>query len=123
LRLSDVSTVGVVSAASAVAAVVLAPMAAMNLPATVPSAGVWLSLAGLGVLCTAVALVAYVALIGEAGRGKATVITYLNPAVAVILGVTLLGEPLTASVAAGFLLIIAGSWLSTGGTLPPRLLT
>ncbi|HEV2779325.1 MAG TPA: EamA family transporter [Actinophytocola sp.] len=122
LRLSDVSTVAVIAAASVVAVVVLAPAAMLNLPATVPSPGVWLSLAALGLLCTAVALVAYAALITETGPGRATVITYINPAVAVILGVTLLGEPLTATVAAGFLLIIAGSWLSTGGTLPPRLL-
>jgi drug/metabolite transporter (DMT)-like permease len=87
-----------------------------------PSPNVLLSLAALGLVCTAVAFVAYFALIAETGPGRATVITYINPAVAVTLGVTLLGEPLTATVAAGFLLIIAGSWLSTGGTLPPRLL-
>ena len=122
LGLADVPPVGVVAAASTISMVVLTPFAAFQLPATVPGPTVWLSLAALGVLCTAFGFIGYVALVAEAGPARATVVTYLNPAVAVILGVALLGEPLTATVAAGFLLIIAGSWLSTGGTLPPRLL-
>jgi drug/metabolite transporter (DMT)-like permease len=122
LGLADVPALGVAAAATTVGAAALAPAAALHLPATMPSPNVLLSLAALGLVCTAVAFVAYFALIAETGPGRATVITYINPAVAVTLGVTLLGEPLTATVAAGFLLIIAGSWLSTGGTLPPRLL-
>jgi drug/metabolite transporter (DMT)-like permease len=123
LGLPDVPPLGVVAAASTISTVVLAPFAAFHVPSTVPGPTVWLSLAALGVLCTAFGFIGYVALVAEAGPARATVVTYLNPAVAVILGVTLLGEPLTATVAAGFLLIIAGSWLSTGGTLPPRLRT
>jgi drug/metabolite transporter (DMT)-like permease len=74
---------------------------------------VTLALAALGVLCTAAGLLAYFALIVEAGPSRAAVITYLNPAVAVALGVAVLGEPLTAAIVAGFALIMAGSWLST----------
>ncbi len=122
LGLADVSTIGVVTVATALAAVILAPLAIRDLPAVAPSPTVWLSLLALGLLGTAVGFLAYFALIAATGPGRATVITYLNPAVAVTLGVTLLGEPFTATVVAGFLLIIAGSWLSTGGTLPPRLL-
>jgi drug/metabolite transporter (DMT)-like permease len=122
LGLGDASPVGVVAASSTISAVVLAPIAAFHLPATIPGPTAWLSLAALGVLCTALGFIGYVALVAEAGPARATVVTYLNPAVAVLLGVTLLGEPFTATVAAGFLLIIAGSWISTGGTLPPRLL-
>jgi drug/metabolite transporter (DMT)-like permease len=48
------------------------------------------------------------------------VITYINPLVAVILGVTLLGERPGTGAVAGLLLILAGSWLSTGGRIPPR---
>jgi drug/metabolite transporter (DMT)-like permease len=47
------------------------------------------------------------------------VITYINPVVAVALGVSLLGEQLGAGAIAGLLLILAGSWLSTDGRLPP----
>ncbi len=123
LGLADVPPLGVVAAASTISTVALAPFAAFHIPATVPGPTVWLSLAALGVLCTALGFIGYVGLVSEAGPARATIVTYLNPAVAVLLGVTLLGEPLTATVAAGFLLIIAGSWLSTGGTLPPRLLS
>jgi drug/metabolite transporter (DMT)-like permease len=70
------------------------------------------------VLCTAIAFVVYTVLIREAGTSRATVITYVNPLVAVVLGVTLLGERPGPSALAGLLLILAGSWLSTGGKLP-----
>jgi drug/metabolite transporter (DMT)-like permease len=55
------------------------------------------------------------------GATRASVITYVNPAVAVVLGVALLGESLGPAAVAGMLLILAGSWLSTGGRLPPGL--
>jgi len=67
------------------------------------------------VFCTAVAFVVFAVLIREAGTSRATVITYVNPVVAVALGVTLLGERPGAGAVAGLLLILAGSWLSTGG--------
>jgi len=59
--------------------------------------------------------------VAEVGASRGTVFTYVNPAVSVLLGVTLLGEPFTVAIVAGFLLIIVGSWLSTGGALPPPL--
>ena len=75
----------------------------------------------LGVLCTAVAFVLFGALIAEVGPSRATVITYVAPIVAVALGVAVLGERPGAGAIAGLLLILAGSWLSTGGRLPPGL--
>ncbi len=104
----------------AIAAVVLAPFAALDWPARTPSAGALLSVAVLGVVCTAAAFVVFTVLIRAAGPGRATVITYVNPVIAVALGVTLLGERPSAGAVAGLLLILAGSWLSTGGRLPPR---
>ena len=73
----------------------------------------------LGVFCTAAAFVIFAVLIREAGTSRATVITYVNPVIAVALGVTLLGERPGAGAVAGLLLILAGSWLSTGGRIPP----
>ena len=73
----------------------------------------------LGLLCTAVGFVVFAILIGEAGTSRATVITYVNPVVAVTLGVLLLGEQPGAGAVAGLLLILAGGWLSTDGRLPP----
>ena len=75
----------------------------------------------LGLVCTALAFVIFSYLIVEIGPGRALVITYINPVVAVALGVTILGERPGASAIAGLLLILAGSWLSTDGRLPPGL--
>jgi len=73
------------------------------------------SLAGLGVVCTALGLVVFFQLIAAAGPSRASVITYVNPVVAVVLGVLVLHEHLGLMSVAGLLLILAGSWLSTGG--------
>ncbi len=105
----------------AIAAVVLAPLAVATAPATLPSAVAIASIAVLGLLCTALAFVIFSVLIGEAGPARASVITYLNPLVAVSLGVLVLGEQPGAGTVAGLLLILAGSWLSTDGRLPPGL--
>jgi drug/metabolite transporter (DMT)-like permease len=65
------------------------------------------------VVCTAVAFLVFFALIAEVGPTRSTVITYVNPAVAVLLGVTLLDEAFTLATAVGFVLILAGSVLAT----------
>jgi drug/metabolite transporter (DMT)-like permease len=82
-------------------------------PHAVPSARVLAALAGLAVVCTAVAFLLFFRLIAEVGPARATVITYVNPAVAVALGVSVLGEPLTPQIVAAFALILAGSVLAT----------
>jgi drug/metabolite transporter (DMT)-like permease len=75
----------------------------------------------LGFICTAIAFLVFFRLITEVGPGRATVITYINPVVALALGVAILGESVTAGAVVGLLLILAGSWLSTDGRLPPGL--
>jgi len=71
------------------------------------------ALAGLGVICTATAFLVFFRLIAEVGPARATVITYVNPAVAVALGVLVLGEHLTAAIGVSFVLILGGSVLAT----------
>jgi drug/metabolite transporter (DMT)-like permease len=110
---ADVPLLGVVTVATAISSLLLAPFAVALTPARLPSLQVVLALAALGVLCTAAGLLLFFALIVEAGPSRAAVITYMNPAVAVALGVIVLGEPLTGAIIGGFLLIIFGSWLST----------
>jgi drug/metabolite transporter (DMT)-like permease len=107
----------------AIAAVALTPFAALSPPQEMPDADVLAALAVLGIACTALAFVLLAALVSEIGPGRALVITYVNPVVAVALGVVVLGERVGPGAVAGLLLIIAGSWLSTDGRLPPRLLT
>ena len=111
-RLSDVPAMGVVAASLALTAVAYAPIGIILAPHAVPSGAVLASVVVLGVVCTAVAFVAFFALIAEIGPVRATVITYVNPAVALVLGVLLLGEPLTIGAAGGFALILAGSALT-----------
>jgi drug/metabolite transporter (DMT)-like permease len=118
-RMGGLDPRAMIGVSLAIASLVLAPFALADLPRRVPSAGALLSVAVLGLLCTALAFVIFAILIREAGTSRATVITYTNPVVAVALGVTLLGEQPGAGAVAGLLLILAGSWLSTGGRLPP----
>jgi drug/metabolite transporter (DMT)-like permease len=94
-------------------AVIYAPFAAATWPDHVPAVKVLASLAGLGVICTATAFLVFFQLIAEVGPARATVITYVNPAVAVALGVLVLGEPLTAAIGVAFVLILSGSVLAT----------
>jgi drug/metabolite transporter (DMT)-like permease len=103
----------------AIASVLLAPAVVLDPPKAIPGAGAIAAVAALGVVCTALAFVVYTVLIQEAGTSRATVITYVNPVIAVGLGVALLSERPGAGAIAGLLLILAGSWLSTDGRLPP----
>ena len=100
-----------------VAAVVLTPFVVVAPPDAVPSGDAIASLVVLGLVCTALALVVFQVLIAEAGPGRGLVITYVNPVVAVILGVIVLGERPGPGAVVGLALIVGGSWLSTGGRL------
>lgn len=112
-HLKQVPTLQLIAPCLLLAAAVYAPAAAATWPAEVPSASVLASLAGLGVICTALAFVVFLELIREAGPTRATVFTYVNPAVAVAAGAVLLDEELTPGVLAAFALILAGSFLAT----------
>lgn len=115
-HLKDVPTLQLTAPCLALAAIVYAPAAALTWPSSVPSPHVLASLAGLGVICTAVAFVAFLELIKEVGPTRSTVITYVNPAVAVAAGALFLGENLTVGIAVAFTLILAGSVLATAGS-------
>jgi drug/metabolite transporter (DMT)-like permease len=120
-RLSDVDPLGPVAASLGIAALLVTPFALADLPDSAPSADTLASVAVLGLFCSALAFLFFFRLIAEVGPGKATVITYVNPVVALALGVAILDESVTAGVVVGLLLILAGSWLSTDGRLPPGL--
>jgi drug/metabolite transporter (DMT)-like permease len=118
-HLADLDPRASMGAALAIAALVLTPAALLAPPAATPSGEALASLVILGVFCTAAAFAFYGALVAEAGAGRALVITYIAPVVAVALGVAVLGERPGAGASAGLLLILAGSWLATGGRIPP----
>ena len=112
-RLRGLPSVGVMALSLALCAVVYIPIAAVQWPATMPSGNVIASVLILAVVCTAAAFLLFAALIDEIGPVRATVITYVNPAVAAILGVLVLSETLTLPMAVGFALVIVGSTLAT----------
>lgn len=117
--LQGVPSQGVNAAALGVTALLFLPIAAPSY-AGMPSGRVVLAVLGLGLVCTALALVLFFALIAEAGPHRALVITFVNPAVAVALGITLLGEPFTAGTAIGFPLVLVGCVLATRRTAGVR---
>ena len=118
---ADLEPIPMMGAATGLAALFLTPAALLAPPSSTPSTESIGAILVLGLLCTATAFVLFGALVSEVGPGRATVITYVAPVVAVALGVTVLGERPGAGAVAGLLLIIAGSWLSTDGRLPPGL--
>ena len=112
-HLTGLRPLTVVSASLSLCALAYAPYALTHLPVSLPAPNALAAIAGLAVVCTAVAFIVFFALIGEAGPVRATVITYVNPAVAVTLGVLVLREPFTVSIGIGFAMILLGSVLAT----------
>src|SRR4029077_14306697 len=114
--MSELPPYGVVAASLLITALVYLPFAISRWPSSMPSKHVVESVLGLAVVCTAVAFLIFFALIAEVGPVRATVITYINPAVAAFLGVTLLSEHVTAGMIVGFALVLVGCVLATGGS-------
>jgi drug/metabolite transporter (DMT)-like permease len=118
--LGDLSGIAVTAAALTICAVGYLPFALATRPQQLPGVKTVAAVITLALVCTALAMVLFAALIGEVGPTHATVFTFVNPAVAVALGAAVLGEPVGAATVVGFLLILAGSVLATGTRLPIR---
>ncbi len=122
-RLGGLSTVSVMAMSLSLCALFYAPVAFLQRPSTVPSVNVIAAVVVLGVVCTAVAFLLFWALIDLVGPVRSTVVTYLNPAVAALMGVAVLNEVFTVAMAGGFALVILGSVLATrpsGARIPAR---
>ena len=119
-HLRGLDSFGPLAASLLVASLVLLVPALLALPTRMPSAWVLVSMAMLGVVCTAVAMLLMFYLVGHAGASRAAVITYINPAVAALLGVSLLHERLGAGGILAFVCILLGSWLATRGAANSR---
>jgi drug/metabolite transporter (DMT)-like permease len=118
-RLSDLSSIPVVSASLLLTAIGYVPFVILDPPHSLPAKAIG-SILLLGTVCTALAFILFFALISAIGPARATVITYVNPAVAVLFGVTLLGEQFTLGMAVGFPLILAGSVLAARRAAQPK---
>lgn len=111
----DLPGVGVVAVSLAGAALIYIPIVLLtqSVPTAWPSTKVIVAIVVLAVVCSALAFLLLLGLIAEIGPVKATTITYVNPAVAIIAGVLVLGEAVTVWTIVGFALVLTGSWLVT----------
>jgi drug/metabolite transporter (DMT)-like permease len=119
-RLRDAPALPMTAACLGLAAILYTPPAILTWPDAVPTTRVLVALGGLAVVCTSLAFIVFFALIREVGAERALVFTYVNPAVAVAAGVTVLSEPLNATILASFALILGGSVLATARPPGPR---
>ena len=115
--LSDLPSIGVIALSLGMTFLLYIPLGLLQWPTEVPSPAVIGSIVTLAVLCTALAFMLFAALIEAVGPVRSTVITYINPAVAAVLGVAVLNETLTPAMILGFGLVTIGSVLATR---PPR---
>ncbi len=115
-RLGHVPALGVIAGSVGLVAVLYLPATATALAPALPSPGALAAVAVLGLVCTALAFVLFFRLIEHVGPVRATVITFLNPAVAVALGILVLGEPLTPGIVLGFPLVLLGAFAATRPT-------
>jgi drug/metabolite transporter (DMT)-like permease len=116
--LADLDPLGPVAVSLVLATIALLPGALLGWPSALPSPAALIAIAVLGVVCTVLGLVVFFQLIAAAGASRASVITYVNPVVAVVVGVLALHEHVGTMSLAGLFLILGGSWLAAAGKRP-----
>ena len=112
-KLSEPPSLAVIAASMVINSIVFAPLAYLTWPMGPIPAVAWGSVLVLGIVCSAIAFTFFFALIAEVGPSRGTLIAYIPPVVAVILGIVVLSEPITLGLIVGFPLILLGSWLAT----------
>jgi len=117
-RLAHLDPLGPVAAGLVLATIALLPAALLRPPPAMPTAAALVAIAVLGVVCTVMGLIIFFQLITEAGASRASIITYVNPVVAVVVGVLALHEHVGVMSLVGMLLILGGSWLAARGVDP-----
>jgi drug/metabolite transporter (DMT)-like permease len=119
-RLSGMAPVGLSGLVMAASALLLLPVAAATPPDSFPSLGPIAAVLTLGVLGTGIAFVIFYWLISTVGPARTVIVTYVAPGFAIVYGAVFLSEEITIATIGGFVLILAGSWLSAEGRLPGR---
>ncbi len=116
--LNKADAASLIAMSLSIVSVLYIPLAIANWPAEIPSGRALSSIAVLSLVCTVAAFLVFFALIDEVGPIRATLVTYINPAVALVLGVILLDEPITVGLMIGFPLVLFGSWLASRKSEP-----
>ena len=117
-RLRGVQTVGVAASTMLAGTLLVAPFVPFSLPSEAPELQTTAAILALGAGGTGLAFLIFYTLIVEVGPARAALVTYLAPAFALLYGVWLLSEPLTAGAILGLVLILAGSYFAAEGRLP-----
>jgi drug/metabolite transporter (DMT)-like permease len=117
-RLRGVQPVGVAASTMVASTLMLLPAAPFTLPSAMPDLQTIGALLALGAGGTGIAFLIFYTLIADIGPSRATLVTYIAPGFAVVYGISLLSEPLTAGGGLGLVLILAGSWIAVEGRLP-----
>lgn len=114
-KIGHIDSAGVISLSMVIVAIVYAIPGFAALPAAIPNSTVegWIALAVLGVVCSAIAFILFFDLIKEIGSARATLITYPNTAIAFIIGILFLSEPVTLGMILGFPLVLIGSYFAS----------
>ena len=114
-KIGHLESSGVISLSLAIVAVIYAVPGLMALPAAAPTATLdgWFALGMLGIVCSAVAFILFFDLIKEIGSARATLVTYPNTAVAFLIGIVFLAEPVTLGMILGFPLVLVGSYFAS----------
>jgi drug/metabolite transporter (DMT)-like permease len=116
-KLAHVPGPAIVWGSVSLVSLVYLPWAGTHLPSHISAETIW-CVATLSIVCTALAFIVFFELIQEIGAARSVVVTYTNTAIAVILGIVLLSEPLKVGIIVGFPLIVIGSVLATSSTKP-----
>lgn len=121
-QLRDLPGIGVMATALTLTSLIYVPVVLVGdgVPSALPSGDVIWSVVLLASVCTAAAFLLLFALVGEVGPVRATTITYLNPAVAVVAGAIVLNEPVTVWTVLGFVLVVSGSYFVNRAPRKPR---
>jgi drug/metabolite transporter (DMT)-like permease len=117
-RVRGMTALGAITGAMMGGSVALAPFALATLPDRAPALGPLAAAIALGAISGGLGWLLYYTVLAESGPAKAAVSLYLVPAFAVIYGVVILGEPLTAAGIAGLALVVSGSWLAASQEPP-----
>jgi len=108
-----ISGIAINGIAMMISSVIFAPFAIANRPETLPSLEVTLSMLGLGVPCSGIAFWVYFVVLDEIGPARASLVVYPNTAVAVVLGIVILREPITLAILIGLPLVLVGSYFAS----------
>ena len=111
-RIPHVDGIAINGFAMLITAIFYLPIALIQAPTQLPSAKVLISVISLGLFPTALAFILFFILLKEIGTARGSLVTYLNTAFAVLLGVILLNEPLTLGIAIGLPLVLIGSYFA-----------